>query len=399
MTFPENRRTWWLIAAICGLFVLCIPISAALGVRYDYTLITVATGGAALGLVSGVLGTFAVLRRQSLMGDAISHAALPGVAIAFLLFGRDLGWLLVGAAVAGGIANLFIIAVTRTTRIKQDAAMGMALSAFFAIGIALLSYIQGRADASQAGLDKFILGQAAAIVQSDVLLISAVGIVVFVVLGVFWKELKLLTFDAEFAGANGLPVRWLDLMLSMLIVAAIVLGLQVAGVILMVGMLIAPAVAARQWTRQLDQMVILSAVFGAFSGAAGAIASALDAGLPTGPLIIVVASGIVIVSLLFAPERGIVWRWWREREDRTRFAAQNVLEDVYQLAHKHGDLGYRVPEGMLTALRGGLARVGLRELLREGLLEYRDGSYALTAQGMAQVQPHRTPESAVAVGK
>lgn len=317
----EDLRVWGLIAGLIGLFALFVPLSQAIfGVNFDYTLRTVALGGALLGIVTGALGSFAVLRQQSLMGDALSHAALPGVAIAFLLVGRQLGALLIGAGIASWLGVEFVRAVTRTTRIKQDTAMGIVLAAWFAFGVALLSYIQGRSDASQAGLDKFIFGQAAAITQSDVTLIAGVGLVCFLVLIVLWKEFKLITFDMEFARANGYPTRILDVLLSTMIVVAIVLGLQLAGVILMVGLLIAPGVAARQWTHKLSQMVVLAAVFGAFAGSTGSIISAIDVNLPTGPLIIVMASLIVFVSIGFAPGRGLVWTWLKQRGDRKRFA-------------------------------------------------------------------------------
>lgn len=322
----SDQLIWILIAATALVAALFVPFSQfVLHVEYDYTLRTVALGGALLGIVSGVLGCFAVLRRQSLLGDALSHAALPGVAIAFLLAGRDLGLLLIGAGVTSWLGVYFIRLVTGTTRIKQDAAMGIVLAAWFAAGIALLVYIQARPDASQAGLDTFIFGQAAAIVERDVRLIATVGAVSFIVLALFWKEFKLITFDPEFAGANGFRVNLLSLLLSTLIVVAIVLGLQLAGVILMVGMLIASGIAARQWTNQLGQMVILSAVFGAFAGGAGAIVSAVDADIPTGPLIVVVAFLLVAISLGFAPGRGLVWTLLRQRSDRRLFAAQTML--------------------------------------------------------------------------
>jgi len=299
-----------------ALSLAVIPLSLALGnIRMDYTLVTVAAGGAVLGIVCGVLGSFAVLRQQSLLGDALSHAALPGVALAFLLAGRELGWLLLGAGIASWLGVLLINSLVRRTRLKQDAAMGVVLTAFFALGITLLTYIQSRNDASQAGLDQFIFGQAAAIRRQDVVLISAVGLAAFLVLIALWKEFKLITFDPAFAQANGFPLRLLDVTLSTLIVIAIVLGLQLAGVVLMVGLLIAPAVAARQWTRQLDQMLVLAGIFGGLAGAGGAIFSGLQQGLPTGPLIIVVAVAIVALSISLAPERGLLWRAWRQRRD------------------------------------------------------------------------------------
>lgn len=379
----EDRRIWLLIGATALVAALFVPFSQLfLRVEYDYTLRTVALGGALLGVVSGVLGCFAVLRRQSLLGDALSHAALPGVALAFLLVGRDLGVLLVGAGVTSWLGVYFIRLLTNTTRIKQDAAMGIVLAAWFAAGIALLVYIQARPDASQAGLDTFIFGQAAAIVERDVQLIAAVGAVSFVVLGLFWKEFKLITFDAEFAGAGGFRVNLLNMLLSTLIVVAIVLGLQLAGVILMVGMLIASGIAARQWTNKLGQMVILSAVFGAFAGSTGAIVSAVDADIPTGPLIVVVAFLLVVVSLAFAPGRGLAWTLLRRRSDSRRFAAQTMLQDLYHYATDHGAADTAAPEAFLFGVRGATARIGLHQLQARGQAQPRDGAWMLTAAGI-----------------
>lgn len=319
----QDRRVWAVIGVMVLLGAAFIPFSQiVLDVNYTYTVRTVALGGSILGVMSGVLGCFAVLRQESLMGDALSHAALPGVGIAFLMAGRELGALLLGAGIASWIGVQFIRALLHTTRLKQDTAMGIVLAAWFAAGIALLAYIQGRSDASQAGLDTFIFGQAAAMVASDVRLITVIGGITFVVLALLWKEFKLVTFDPAFAGANGFPVGIINVILSTLIVVAIVLGLQLAGVILMVGMLIAPGIAARQWTQKLDQMVILSAVFGAFAGGLGAVLSAVEADIPTGPMIIVVAFSVVMISIGFAPERGLLWALLRRRNDQQRFAAQ-----------------------------------------------------------------------------
>ena len=419
----SDRRIWLLIGTTALVAALFVPFSQIfLHVEYDYTLRTVALGGALLGIVSGVLGCFAVLRHQSLLGDALSHAALPGVAIAFLLAGRDLGLLLVGAGVTSWLGVYFIRIVTNTTRIKQDAAMGIVLAAWFAAGIALLVYIQARPDASQAGLDTFIFGQAAAIVERDVRLIAIVGAASFVVLGLFWKEFKLITFDSEFAGANGFRVNILSMLLSTLIVVAIVLGLQLAGVVLMVGMLIASGIAARQWTNQLGQMVILSAVFGAFSGSAGAIVSAVDADIPTGPLIVVVAFLLVAISLSFAPGRGLVWALLRRGADRRRFAAQTIRQDLYHYAIDHGAKAFatasaahlqepeskafvaasaahsqmpeltdiEAPETFLFGVRGATAKLGLQQLQASGQAQRRDGAWILTPAGIeAAVQDDR----------
>lgn len=308
MSCVRQRLLWLWIGLLALLSLALIPFSQwAFGINYDYTLRTVALGGGLLGAVTGFIGCFAVLRRESLVGDTISHAALPGVAVAFLLVGRQMGFLLLGAAMSSWLGIQFVQALVRTTRLKREAAMGITLAAWFAFGLALLSYIQGRADASQAGLKSFIFGQAAAIVESDVQLIGLVGLALVALVVLFWKEFKLITFDAEFARANGYPVNRLSVLLSTLIVVAIILGLQLAGVVLMVGLLIAPASAARQWTQRLEEMVVLAAVFGALSGGVGAVISALDANIPTGPMMIVTAFALVLVSLFLAPQRGLLW--------------------------------------------------------------------------------------------
>lgn len=378
----EDKRVWAVIITMGLLGILFIPVSQVwLGVTYNYTVRTVAMGGAILGVVSGVLGSFAVLRRESLMGDALSHAALPGVAVAFLIAGRELSILLIGAGIASWIGVQFIRSLLNTTRIKQDTAMGIVLAAWFAAGIALLAYIQSRSDASQAGLDSFIFGQAAAMVRSDVVLISVVGVVSFVVVGLFWKEFKLVMFDSGFARANGFRVDIINTLLSTLIVVAIVLGLQLAGVILMVGMLIAPGIAARQWTQKLDQMVILAGVFGAFAGGVGAVLSAVDANIPTGPMIIVVAFAIVLISLGFAPERGLVWTWWQQRKDQRRFAAQVALREVYRYALSHGDEGYPVPKSFINGVGGNHISLGLRRLEAQGHIKDDGNAWKLTTRG------------------
>ncbi len=379
----EDRRVWLTIAVMVVLGICFLPISQWLfGIRYTYTVRVVALGGSILGVISGVLGCFAVLRRESLMGDALSHAALPGVALAFLLAGRELGVLLIGAGIASWVALRFISTLLRTTRLKQDAAMGIVLASWFAGGIALLTYIQSIPDASQAGLDQFIFGQAAAIVESDVLLVGGVGTVVLLLLALFWKEFKLVTFDMEFAGANGFQVGLINTLLSTLIVIAIVLGLQLAGVILMVGMLIAPAIAARQWTHKLNHMVILAAVFGAFAGGVGAVISAIDADIPTGPMIIVVAFALVLVSITLAPGRGLVWSSWQHRVDSRRFARQNALRDLYRYAMSHGAPTTPVPDTFIRGIGDRSAALGLTQLRQDGLVETIDGSWQLTATGV-----------------
>lgn len=352
----------------------------------DYTLRTVALGSAVLGIVSGTLSTFAVLRKQSLLGDAMSHAALPGIVIAFLITGLKTPLvLMVGAMIAGWLGALLVINVTAHTRIKQDAALGMVLAVFFGFGMMLLSWLQHQNIASQAGLDKFLFGRAAALVTEDVLTMAGVGAVALICIGLFWKEFKLLSFDPEYAATLGFPVRKLDILLTTLIVIAVVVGLQAVGVVLMSAMIVAPGAAARQWTDRLGRMVLLSALFGATAGVGGAMISSLTENLPTGPMIVMLISGIVLISLLFAPNRGLVWTYFRQQRNSRRLRTAAVLETLYEMASHHGD-----PQRAhsLKSLRAAIAGRGvlytLEQLAAQGLVRSDGDNWALTASGVEQ---------------
>ena len=355
---------------------------------FDYTLRTVGLGSAALGLVSGALGTFAVLRRQSLLGDAVSHAALPGIVLAFLLTGSKAPLVLVlGAALAGWCAALLVMLVVRTTRIKMDTALGLLLSTFFGLGLVLLSVVQRSAGAGQAGLDRFLFGQAAALVGDDLATMAILGAVVLAGLTLLWKEFKLLSFDPDFAAVTGLPVRLLDVLLTSLLVVAIVIGLQTVGVVLMSAMIVAPASAARQWTDRLDRMVLLAGLFGATAGLTGAMISSLVPHLPTGPTIVLVITAMTLFSLLAAPRRGLLaerLRIWRQRR---HLATDTVLADLYRLAAQHADPA-AAPHAV-SVLRTMSASAGVRraldQLAQRGLAHVEtDGRWVLTEAGVAR---------------
>jgi len=339
---------------------------------------------ATLGLVSGVLGAFAVLRKQSLLGDAVSHAALPGVALAFLLTGSKAPAVLVlGGGLAGWLGTLTVMAVVQNSRIKEDAALGIVLSVFFGFGMLLLTFIQKLPDASQAGLDKFLFGQAAALVQRDVNTMAALGAVAVGTVLLLWKEFKLLSFDPDFAASLGYPVHRLDVLLTSLIVVAIVVGLQTVGVVLMSAMIVAPAAAARQWTERLSRMVVLSGAFGALAGLAGAITSSLVVRLPTGPTVVLYMSGLVLLSLLFAPERGILAQARRQSRQRWQFAAEalavhllhheNQPDEAEESALAHMGAHMRWDEDM--------ARRAVRWAVTNGLVTRTNGHLKLTPYG------------------
>jgi len=274
--------------------------------------------------------------------------------------------------------------IVRASRLSQDSALGIVLSVFFGVGLVLLTFVQRNPTASQAGLNTFLFGQAATLMTADVVVIAGLGSVALLVVGLFWKEFKLLSFDREFGGSLGVRMRAMDVLLTTVLVVAIVIGLQTVGVVLMSAMVVAPAAAARQWTDSLGVMVVLSAAFGALSGASGAVASSAAAGIPTGPIIVLAATLIVVVSLMLAPRRGIVWSWVRGRRNQRQVRVAAVLTDLYALALQHADRGHGHPTAVLEAMdarRGGV-RLTLAVLEERGLARRgADGAWSLTTAG------------------
>ena len=283
----------------------------------SYTTQMVLLGTALLGLASGIAGTFAVLRKESLIGDGLSHAALPGVVIAFLLTGiKDIEVLILGAALSSITAAWLITITVENSKIKFDGALATILSAFFGLGMVLLTYVQSLNDAGQAGLSKFIFGQAATILARDVYITSAAALIIIVLTALFWKELKLISFDVEYAKTLQIPVTFTLILYRSLLIMTIIIGIQSVGAILISSLLIAPAVGARQWTNKLGTMCILAGFFGMISAIGGTIWSTSVPKLPTGPAIIVILSILVLLSLIFAPNRGMLWQFRKNRQSK-----------------------------------------------------------------------------------
>lgn len=283
----------------------------------SYTTQMVLLGTALLGLASGIAGTFAVLRKESLIGDGLSHAALPGVVIAFLLTGiKDIEVLIAGAALSSITAAWLITITVENSKIKFDGALATILSAFFGLGMVLLTYVQSLNDAGQAGLSKFIFGQAATILARDVYITSVAALIIIVLTALFWKELKLISFDVEYAKTLQIPVTFTLILYRSLLIMTIIIGIQSVGAILISSLLIAPAVGARQWTNKLGTMCILAGFFGMISAIGGTIWSTSVPKLPTGPAIIVILSILVLLSLIFAPNRGMLWQFRKNRQSK-----------------------------------------------------------------------------------
>ncbi len=347
----------------------------------DYTFQVIAIGTAILGAVCGMLGSFAVLRKQSLLGDAISHAALPGIAIAFLITGtKDSNILLLGALVSGLVGTFWIRGIITKTHLKSDTALGLILSLFFGFGMLLLTFIQKQPNANQAGLDKYLFGQAATLLIEDVWLMAIVTCICLIVLLLFWKEFKLLLFDSDYTKTLGFNVKFIDILITSFIVLAIVLGLQTVGVVLMSAMLLAPAAAARQWTNSLGTMVFLAAIFGAFSGVFGTVISASQNNLSTGPVIVIVAGVFVIFSFIFSPSRGLLFKQIRFMKNRRDLELHKTLAFMYGIAETHQNISHPHTIKLLNHFQG-FTKKTLKALEEKNYITISGTEWSLTQEG------------------
>ena len=287
---------------------------------FDSTFLIIALGTGLLGATSGILGSFAVLKNQSLLGDAIAHAALPGIVLIYLFTGQKTTFVLLSGAILCGILGAYFVNdIVKNSRLKTDTALGIVLSVFFGVGMMLLTYVQTLQDANQAGLDKYLFGQAATLLREDILVMLGFLVPSLLIVYAFWKEIKLFLFDHEYATTLGIPTEKINFLITMLIVVIIVMGLQTVGVVLMSSLLLAPAAAARQWTNSLSKMLLIAAFFGAFSGVAGSFLSAQASNVPTGPVIVLIISVLVLFSMFFAPQRGLMSRYFRNRKSQKSY--------------------------------------------------------------------------------
>jgi manganese/zinc/iron transport system permease protein len=350
----------------------------------------VTLGSVLLAATSAVVGCFAVLRKRALVGDAVAHSVLPGICLAFLVSGtKNPLILLPGAFLTGWLSLIFIDFITARSRVKEDTAIALTLSVFFGIGILLLTSIQQSGDAAQSGLDKFLFGSAASLLGEDLVVFGTIAVLLLVSTVLFYKEFTLLSFDESFARTIGYPVRALELLLTTLTVLAVVVGIQAVGVVLMSAMLITPAAAARFWTDRLSVMIGLAAGVGAFSGAAGAFVSFTAPAMPTGPWIVLIVSLIALASFAFAPGRGLVGRYRRQRQNRQQMLEENLLKTLYHLGEGQQDF-YTGRSVTQILERRDLPRRevkrGLRRLARQGYLTFSDGRWELTPEGQKRGQ-------------
>ncbi len=372
----------------------------------DHNTRVVVLGTMLLGLAGGVIGTFMLLRKRALMGDALSHATLPGIGLAFMVMtaaggeGKYLPGLLLGAVISGTLGVGCILVISHLSRLKEDTALGIVLSVFFGLGVAVLGIIQKTGTGHAAGLESFIYGKTASMLTSDAMMIAAVAGAVAAACALLFKEFAVLCFDQDYAGTQGWPVILLDVVMMSLVVAVTVIGLQAVGLILIIALLIIPPAAARFWTNHLLSMLVVSAGIGAVSGLAGAGLSALIPHLPAGAIIVVVAGAVFVVSMLFGPARGLLARLIEHRRLTRKVAHQHLLRALYERVEGAAEVftgtagafetRAAVPYASLLAERSWSSRQlsrALRRAAASGLVRHTaGGAYALTPGGLTEAR-------------
>lgn len=361
-----------------------------------YNTLMVLLGVGSLGAGAGLVGSFAVLRKRALLGDALSHAALPGLCLGFLALGeRNLSAMLLGALATGLLGIATVSLLCNWTRVRQDAAIGIVLSVFFGAGIVLVRLIQNMTTiiGSKAGLDSYILGKTAGIVAADVVLIAGAAVFCIGLVALLFKEFLLVSFDFEFARVEGWPARRIDLILTGLVAVVVVIGLPAVGVVMMAALLIIPGVTARFWTERLSRLVLLAAVLGVGMGLIGTAISASYSKMPAGPIITLVGTGLFVVSALAAPRRGLVARMLAWRRDRWHADYDELLRLLYEFAE--GGTPQTITElQRVKSWSPARARKLLAAAVQAGDVQFEsESSYGLTSTGQQRaveiVRRHR----------
>lgn len=358
----------------------------------SYNTAVVLAGAGLLGANAGLVGSFAVLRRRALTSDALAHAALPGMCIAFLAVGvRSLPAMLLGAFLSGLIGIAIIAGLRRSTKVKEDAAIGIVLSVFFGAGVVLSRIIQNQStEGSKAGLDSYILGKAAGMLAADVFAIAAISIASLLVVLLLYKEFKLILFDPDFARIEGWPTFALDLLLMGLLATTVVIGLPAVGVVLVAALVIVPPAAARFWTDRLSKMLAIAAAIGAGVGLVGAALSAAAESLPTGPMVVLAGAVVFGFSFLFAPRRGALARWRKDRGLERVLAEERILREVFERNEPElpnlRTFSARSLRSWQQSRRFPLERA-LKRLVETGdLLEVASRQYRLSPSGLARAR-------------
>ena len=297
----------------------------------DPSITWVVLGITLLGIGSAYVGTFSFLDKKALLGDAISHAVLPGICLGFILAGeKDPRYIITGAFLSGALATFLTSWLKRNTKLSEDSIIASILSVFFGVGIVLLTALQKSGNPEIAGLNSFIFGNAIGISETDLLLYGGLSLTILLVLSLFLKEFRLMVFDPNFGRAIGFPMGSIRFVFNVLMILAVVIGIQAIGVVLMAALLITPGAAARFWTNRLQPLLLLAALFSIVSGILGTYISFVLPQMPTGPWVVVFLSLFALLSFIFSPKSGILRRYLARRSYLNKTHRDHLMKALFK---------------------------------------------------------------------
>ncbi len=358
-----------------------------------------------LGLAGGLVGSITLLQRRSLFADAISHAAFPGIVLAFLIIGkREMLIMTLGAFLTGVIGAYAVSSITKYSHIKQDAALGIILANFYAFGVVLLGVAQKMPVSFQSGLNNYLVGQIVAVLKNDLWFMTAVSLAVSIIVFLFFKEIQLFIFDKYTLEVLGFKISYLDIGLVFLMVLTVIVGIYTSGVVLVVGSFVIPGAIGRLWSDKFTYMLAIAGFVGAVSGVVGVYISSLAPRLPTGPLIVVVSGIFLLFSLLFASKGGIIKEFILIKSMKRKVTEENIIKHLYLVNEEQLDEGYQQLGVPFTYLLGALSTTpfrlnrSLKRLARKGYITYSDNkAIVLSEKGYEEargiVRRHRLWET------
>jgi manganese/zinc/iron transport system permease protein len=353
----------------------------------DPNVVFVVVGISFLSISAAMVGTFTFLDKKALIGDAISHAVLPGVCLAFMMVGtKNPYWIVAGAFATGALATYAISWIGQQTKLKEDTIIASILSVFFGFGIVLMTKLQQTGNAALSGLDHFLFGNAISIVGEDIFVYGTLALLTILAILFFYKEFQLLIFNKDFARAIGLPVRRLEFLFNSLMVLAVVTGIQAIGVVLMAALLITPAAAAKFWTNRLSKMLIIAVLIALFSGISGAYISFILPNMPTGPWVVVVLSALAFFSFFFSPTKGLVTRWYSKRTYQRKIHEDHILKVLY---HASENQLAGLPTHVIRQnfpQKETLTKSSINTLINKGYIHLNEDVVCLTSSGSIEAR-------------
>lgn len=353
----------------------------------DPNVVFVVVGISCLSISAAMVGTFTFLDKKALIGDAISHAVLPGVCLAFLFSGtKNPYWIVAGAFTTGALATYAISWISNNTKLKEDTVIASVLSVFFGVGIVFMTKLQQTGNAALSGLDHFLFGNAISIVGEDILVYGGLALLTSFTLLALYKEFSLIIFNKDFAIAVGLPVKRLEFIFNSLMVLAVVTGIQAIGVVLMAALLITPVAAARFWTDQLGKMLVIAVTIALFSGIAGAYISFTLPNMPTGPWVVVVLSLVAFASFFFSHKKGLITRWYSKRDYQRKIHSDHILRALYHAVERQEkslsleEIFQNFPH------KESQTKYSIKTLTKKGYLDVGQRNVSLTRLGLSEAK-------------